>query len=275
MAHVRTKWQAVPIIPGDVDQKFRMQAIGVGEDAAGTGRKRRTFGPPTPGDGDCVAEWTSWVETVDPFGWNPGDGVPGDFYVWPDSSTTLCEGDCLEWSLALTGGGGSGTEPNITIEAGEDCVGVIVHVNDLPANLYNWTFVVTATLNGEAFGEGHSHAFGPPPVEDFGYSDSAGVLFTDETGAIPLSYGFGWPGISVVLTLPDVGGYAPELFAWNPSQTGAGFDWTIDTDGSGRPSISIFIIGDEGDMVANGETFTAAPTYDGASANGPITVAPE
>ena len=149
MGHFKLRLVPQATMPRDLALGVRMRRLLPGE--VEQGRGRRTFNPPA----GCVASFDAWDIT----GPDVVDlDTPMDWTVWPNSSTVLCDGDCLDWALELTGGA-SGSEPNITIEAASDCAGVTIHVNDTSANLLGWTFTVTATLNGVPFGTPYAVSF--------------------------------------------------------------------------------------------------------------------
>ncbi len=258
-------------MPRDAALGVRMRRLLPGETEDGRGR--RTFGPPDLGG--CVAAWDSWSIQTDP---DPiVIGSPFDYYIWPTTASVLCDGDCLEWALTMSGG--PAAEPNVTIEAGADCVGVIVHVNDTGENLAGWNLLLTATLNGSPFGDTVQITPVPAVPDSWLYSTENG-LHVDED---PLLFSYpcdaAWGGEAIILTVPDVSAINVSGFAWNASQSGTGFSWTEDLDAFGRPRITVSQIGDPATMCAAVETFTIAPTYDPGygspvAAGGPHVVSP-
>lgn len=139
MGHFKLRLVPQSPIPRDLNLGIRMRRLEPGEE----GRGRRTFGPP------CIPAWDAWTITTDP---DPiAYGSPFSYYVWPSSGSVLCDGDCLEWAAVWSGC--TGPEPNYTIAAGDDCVGVIVTIDDTEAALENCTLTLTPTLSGAPFGD--------------------------------------------------------------------------------------------------------------------------
>lgn len=134
-------------MPADLKFGVRMQR----ESASEAARGRRTFGPP------CIAAWSSWSVQSAPDPIVPGS--PFTYYVWPASDTVLCDDDCLEWAAEWTGC--TSGAPSYTITAGDDCVGVIVEVDDTEAALEGCTLTLTATLSGAPFGDPVVLSFAP------------------------------------------------------------------------------------------------------------------
>jgi hypothetical protein len=261
VGHIKLDLVPQDEMPRDVKLGVRMQ-----RESESDARGRRTFGPP------CVASWSSWqVQAI------PDPIVLGalfTYYVWPASDSVLCDGDCLEWAAQWSGC--PGADPSYTLTAGEDCVGAIVEIDDTEGAVSGCTLTLTATLNGSAFGDPVVLGpFGEVPAgwlystEDEAYVDEEFILLNYPCDGL-------WGGSSIILTTPDVGGYNIGDFAWNASQTGAGFDLTEDTDGFGRPRITITQNGSATpeDMCTANETVTIAPTYLGDPAGGPHTVSP-
>lgn len=141
MGHVKVTWRPDLRSPG-LEMGATLKPLTAGEIAAQ--RKRRTFGPEEP-EG-CVAECDAMQVTNNLL--NEGGSVTGEYLIWPSPESVLCEGDCLEWAMELTGFPGV---PNITMESAEDCVGVVVTLNDTEANLDGGVVTMTPTLNGEPF----------------------------------------------------------------------------------------------------------------------------
>lgn len=140
MGHFRLKLDRAGAIPHDARLGVRLRRLAPGEDARG----RRTFGRE-----GCVASFDSWSITTDP---DPiVTGAPFTYYVWPSSSSVLCDGDCLEWSAEWTGC--PGATPSYTLTAGEDCVGATIVVDDTAEAVEGCTLTLTATLAGAPFGD--------------------------------------------------------------------------------------------------------------------------
>lgn len=142
MGHFKLKLVPQGTMPRDLALGVRMRRLTSGEVE---GRARRTFSPPDT----CTPTFGGWDITTPPE-IVYGEG-PLTWYIWPNSATVLCEGDCLDWSLDFSGGP-SGSEPNVSIEAGSDCAGVALTIDDTQENLAGWTFTISATLNGAPFG---------------------------------------------------------------------------------------------------------------------------
>jgi len=162
-------------MPADLKFGVRMQR----ESASEAARGRRTFGPP------CIAAWSSWSVQSAPDPIVPGS--PFTYYVWPASDTVLCDDDCLEWAAEWTGC--TSGAPSYTITAGDDCVGVIVEVDDTEAALEGCTLTLTATLSGSPFGDPVVISFACDPVCN-GYT--GGGTFPEFLDSVtPLSIYFG------------------------------------------------------------------------------------
>lgn len=153
MGHFKMRLVPQGTIPRDAKLGVRMRRLQPGETASGRGR--RTFGPPVD---ECVAEFGAWSVTTVPNPIVPGE--PFEYHVWPTEDSVLCEGDCLEWALSMEGPGGE--EPSATITAAEDCVGVVLTIDDTEEAIAGWVFTLTATLDGQPYGP----PLGFTPVED-------------------------------------------------------------------------------------------------------------
>lgn len=142
MGHFKLRLVPQSPIPRDLNLGIRMRRLEPGEE----GRGRRTFGPP------CIPAWDAWTVLTDP---DPiVYGSPFSYYIWPSSGSVLCDGDCLEWAAQWSGC--PGADPSYTLTAGEDCVGVVVAVDDTAEAVEGCTLTLTAMLNGSSFG---------PPLE--------------------------------------------------------------------------------------------------------------
>lgn len=258
MGHFKLKLLPADAIPRDLAVGITMQRFPEGETVL---RRQRTFSPP----GGCVASFGSWDVGEPPV---VDLDTPMDWTVWPSSDTVLCEGDCLDWSLELSGGA-SGSEPNITIEAGSDCAGVTIHVDDASENLTGWTWTVSASLAGSPFGTPYAVTLGDTDV-GFLYSDDAGSTY-DNVDSVsehkPCEDAF-YSGITIVVTTPDATEYDAGLFAWNVSQVGSNWSAIEGIDGSGRPTLTVTL--GVSTIDACGESIRADPTYDGTPVNGPL-----
>lgn len=256
MGHFKTKWQATPVLPRNIAGKFRMQRL---PEAVAATREDRTFGEPP-----CVSDWDGWNITSDQV--EPVPGLPVSYFVFPTSSTRLCEDECLEWVMETTC-----PDANVTITPDEDCVGVTVTFDDTEEALEDCTATLNAFVVGSGEQFGTTITLTPFPTRTFLYSDDAGVIGTDVTERIAgFECGFPWPGETWVVTSPDPSAYNTSLFAWNPSQTGSAFDWVEGFDGMGRPTITVFPL-DPGDpSTMCGQEVRCDPTYNGDAANGPL-----
>jgi hypothetical protein len=261
VGHIKLDLVPQDEMPRDVKLGVRMR-----RESASDARGRRTFGPP------CIASWSSWQVQTSPDPIVPGE--PFTYYVWPASDSVLCDGDCLEWAAQWSGC--PGADPSYTLTAGEDCVGVIVAVDDTAEAVEGCTLTLNATLAGAPFGD-------PVVIGPFGdavseWLYSSGDFFQIDEPVISFAYPCDglWAGGSIILTTPDAGGYDVGEFAWNASQTASGFDITESVDGFGRPEIYITPNGSATpeDMCAANESVTIAPTYLGDPAGGPHTVSP-
>lgn len=262
MGHFKLRLVPQSPIPRDLNLGIRMRRLEPGEE----GRGRRTFGPP------CIPAWDAWTVLTDP---DPiVYGSPFSYYIWPSSGSVLCDGDCLEWAAVWSGC--TGPEPNYTIAAGEDCVGVVVAVDDTAEAVEGCTLTLNATLAGAPFGD--PVVIGPfgDDLADWLYSTGDSSQIDEQIIALDYPCDGLWGGASIILTTPDVGGYDVGEFAWNASQTASGFDITESLDGFGRPEITISQNGSATpeDMCAANESVTIAPTYLGYPAGGPHTVSP-
>lgn len=177
MAHIKVKWRPDLRAPG-LTMGVELKRLTEAEILATAGRSRRTFGPPPS---DCVASCNALVVTTDPSPFVYG--TPYDILVWPNQASVLCEGDCLEWSMELVYALGSPpTPPNVTAEAGEDCVGLILHVNATVEEVFGWSAVVAATLAGEPFCDPLTVTLSCQPAwESWSFPD--GSTYPEEPGA--------------------------------------------------------------------------------------------
>lgn len=136
MGHFRLKLTRAGSIPRDPNLKVRMQRLP--EAADGESREEREFG-------GCVAAFEAWdvTDVITP-------GEPFDIVVWPSEDSVLCEGDCLDWVAEWSGC--PGDPPDYVVTPDDDCVGIVVTIDDTEEALTDCVLTLTASLKGEPFG---------------------------------------------------------------------------------------------------------------------------